>query len=284
MHLRLILLLALLLGAMAPVGPVIAQEFPILTTHVTDQVGLLNEATRIDLDQQLQALEDSKGSQLVLLIVATTAPHSLFDYSFGVVEANQVGRLDVDDGVLLLVATEDRKMRIEVGYGLEGAIPDVHAKRIIDEYITPLFRTGDFAGGIKNGVNRLITSIDGEPLPEPTDYSSPEDNIEGLFILFVVSMVVGPIVCAALGRLPGSAGTGIVGGAIAYAIANTALVGGFLGFVIFIFLVGGGPGGKGRSYRNGSGRSGGIGGGFGRSGGFGGGGGSFGGGGASGGW
>jgi len=284
MHLRLLLLLSLLMGGLVPVGPVIAQEFPILTAYVTDQVGLLSEATKTGLEQQLQTLEESKGSQLVLLIVATTAPHSLFDYSFGVAEANQFGRQGVDDGVLLLVATEDRKMRIEVGYGLEGAIPDVHAKRIIDEYITPLFRAGDFAGGIENGVKRLITSIDGEPLPEPTDYSGAEGNIEGLFALFVVSMVIGPMVCAALGRFPGSVSTGIVGGIVAFAIANTALVGGFLGFVIFIFLVGGGPGGKGRSYRNGSGRYGGFGGGFGRGGGFGGGGGSFGGGGASGGW
>lgn len=281
MRLRLWLILLLLYGATAPAA---AQEFPILGAHVTDRVGLLDETTQAGLEKQLQDLQDRKGSQLALLVVATTAPYSLFDYSFGVVEANQLGRQGIDDGVLLLIASEDRKMRIEVGYGLEGAIPDVHAKRIIDEYITPLFRAGDFAGGIENGVSRLIASIDGEPLPEPTEYSSTEGNLDQLLILFVVSMAIGPMVCAALGRLPGSAGTGIVGGLIAFAIANTVLVGGFFGFLIFIFLIGGGPGGKGRSYRNGSGRNGGFGGGFGRSGGFGGGGGSFGGGGASGGW
>src|SRR5213076_229246 len=119
------------------------------------------------LTQTLKNLEARKGSQVAVLIVPTTAPETIEQYSIRVAEAWKIGRKRIDDGALLVVAKNDRRLRIEVGYGLEGALNDVTAKRIIDEVITPKFRSGDFAGGISAGVDRIVRLIDGEKLPAP---------------------------------------------------------------------------------------------------------------------
>src|SRR5579862_8558603 len=140
---------------------------PPLTGRVVDQTATLSASDTDALTQRLKDLETRKGSQVAVLIVPTTQPEAIEQFSIRVAEAWKIGRKKIDDGALLVVAKNDRKLRIEVGYGLEGAIPDVTARRIIDEIIVPHFRTGDFAGGISAGVDRIIRIIDGEPLPKP---------------------------------------------------------------------------------------------------------------------
>src|SRR5277367_3342472 len=140
---------------------------PTLSGRVVDQTGTLSSGDIASLTQTLKDFEARKGSQIAVLIVPTTAPETIEQYSIRVAEAWKVGRKKVDDGAILLVAKNDRKLRIEVGYGLEGALNDVTSKRIIDEIITPKFRNGDFAGGISAGVERIIGVVDGEPLPAP---------------------------------------------------------------------------------------------------------------------
>src|SRR3954468_967079 len=157
---------------------------PPLSGRVVDQTGTLSSADIDSLTWRLEELETRKGSQLAVLIVPTTAPETIEQYSIRVAEAWKVGRKKIDDGAILVVAKNDRKLRIEVGYGLEGALNDVTAKRIIDEIITPKFRTGDFAGGISAGVDRIVRLIDGEKLPAPEtrqeQNSNPLRNIDPL--------------------------------------------------------------------------------------------------------
>src|SRR5450432_4809759 len=140
---------------------------PPLVGRVVDQTATLSGSDVASLDQTLKDFEARKGSQVAVLIVPTTEPETIEQYSLRVAEAWKIGRKKVDDGALLVVAKNDRKLRIEVGYGLEGALNDVTSKRIIDEFITPKFRSGDFAGGISAGIERIIAVIDGEPLPAP---------------------------------------------------------------------------------------------------------------------
>jgi len=144
-----------------------AAEIPKLTARVTDLTGTLHAQQIAALEAKLTALEQRKGSQLVVVVVPTTQPATVEQYAVKLFEVNAIGRKGVDDGVLLLVAKDDRKVRIEVGYGLEGAIPDVYANRIIAEYLTPKFRAGDFYGGIDEATGALAKLIDGETLPEP---------------------------------------------------------------------------------------------------------------------
>ncbi|MGC2811982.1 MAG: YgcG family protein [Bradyrhizobium sp.] len=263
---------------------------PPLTGQVVDQTGTLSGADIAALTQKLKDFEARKGSQIAVLIVPTTAPEAIEQYSIRVAEAWKIGRKKVDDGVFLLVAKDDHKLRIETGYGLEGALTDVAARRIIDEIITPKFRTGDFAGGISAGVDRIISAIDGEPLPAPEpqqSFGGGEGRIDMLFnplVIFGV-LVVGGLLRTLLGRLIGSAATGGVVGLMAWlAIGSLAfsLLAAVLAFV-FAMFVGSMASSNGRS---GSWSAGGSfsGGGSSGGGGFSGGGGSFGGGGASGSW
>src|SRR5579862_9850377 len=145
---------------------------PPLTGRVVDQTATLSASEMDALTQRLKDLEARKGSQVAVLIVPTTDPESIEQFSIRVAEAWKIGRKKVDDGALLVVAKNDRKIRIEVGYGLEGALTDVTARRIIDEIITPKFKSGDFAGGISAGVDRIIGVVDGEPLPAPEPQQS----------------------------------------------------------------------------------------------------------------
>src|SRR5215470_12710708 len=156
-------LLALLLGWIFPVLAPVA--VPPLTGRVVDQTGTLSTGDIDSLTQTLKDLETRKGSQIAVLIVPTTDGEAIEQFSLRVAEAWKIGRKKVDDGALLVVAKNDRHLRIEVGYGLEGALTDVTTKRIIDEVITPKFRSGDFAGGISAGINRMIGLINGEKLP-----------------------------------------------------------------------------------------------------------------------
>jgi uncharacterized protein len=254
----------------------------------------------------LKDLETRKGSQVAVLMVPTTQPETIEQYSIRVAEAWKIGRRKIDDGALLVVAKNDHKVRIEVGYGLEGSLTDVTSRRIIDEVITPKFRTGDFAGGISAGLARMIAVIDGEPLPAPAPEASHGQDFGdwiGFFNplnpFFIVGVAaVGAIMRRMLGRLVGSAVTGGVIGALAWYLLGSTAIAAILGVVISVLtffadsLLAASQGAAGRSGRGG-GWSGGSYSGGGWSGGsssgssdsgFSGGGGSFGGGGASGSW
>jgi uncharacterized protein len=262
---------------------------PPLTGRVVDQTATLSADQAAALEQRLKDFEDRKGSQIAVLIVPTTQPETIEQFSLRVVEQWKLGRKKVDDGALLLVAKNDRRLRIEVGYGLEGALNDATARRIIDEVITPKFRAGDFAGGITDGVERMLRVIDGEPLPAPAARTPPLDLdaiAEYAPVIIIGALVIGSILKAILGRLLGSAVTGVGIGVIAWLLVGALSLAAIAGLIAFVFtlisdsLLAGGGGRRG----GGGFSTGGGGFGSGSGGGFSGGGGSFGGGGASGRW
>jgi len=263
---------------------------PPLTGRVVDKTATLSGSDVASLDRTLKDFESRKGSQVAVLIVPTTQPETIEQFSIRVAEAWKIGRKKIDDGAILVVAKDDRKLRIEVGYGLEGALTDVTAKRIIDEVITPKFRSGDFAGGISDGVSRMLRVIDGEPLPEPKQrpqnpgFAQGFDDLFNPFLIFA-ALIAGGIFRGIFGRLFGSLATGgLVAGYLWFIAAPLVLsaIGGAIAFLVTMFsdavTSSGGPGGWV------SGGGGGYSGGSSGSGGFSGGGGSFGGGGASGSW
>ena len=254
---------------------------PPVVGRVTDQTATLTAEQTHALEQTLQAFEARKGSQIALLIVPTTVPETIEQYSLRVAEQWKLGRKKIDDGAVLVVAKNDRALRIEVGYGLEGALNDAISKRIISETITPRFKQGDFYGGLVAGVDQLIRVIDGEPLPEPIRQRGGETtNIQKFIpVIFILALVMGGVLRAMLGRFPGSVVTGGIVAVIAWFLVGTVFMAIVAGVIaLFFTLVGGGMLGPGvGGYRGGFGT-----GGFG--GGFSGGGGGFGGGGASGRW
>lgn len=258
---------------------------PPLTGHVIDQTGTLTAEQKATLEQTLTAFEARKGSQLAVLMVASSAPEEIEQYALRVAEQWKLGRRRVDDGAILVVAKNDRAMRIEVGYGLEGALGDLTSKRIISETILPRFKSQDFYGGITAGVDQVIRVVDGEPLPAPSARSSQGvgDVQQYAPMLFILALAVGGVLRATLGKVPGSLVTGGVVAVIAWFVVGAismALVAGVV--AMFVTLLGGGMLGHGMGGHYGGG---GRGGGMGRGGGgFSGGGGGFGGGGASGRW
>jgi uncharacterized protein len=255
---------------------------PPLVTRITDQAGLLTAAQRQQLEQTLSDFEAAKGSQVAVLTVASTQPETIEEYGIRVATAWKLGRKGVDDGALLLIAKDDRKMRIEVGYGLEGAIPDAVAKRVIAEIITPYFKQGDYFGGIQAGVSRLIRLIEGEALPPPAARDVSWSGIKDMLpVAFAVVVFGSSFLGALFGRLFGASIAGGIVAIIFWVSVGSLLIALLVGLGVFLFsiLLGSGRGGYGGYYGGGSG------GGFSSGGGgFSGGGGSFGGGGASGGW
>lgn len=250
---------------------------PPRAARVTDLTQTLSAPQQQALEQKLAALEAQKGSQIAVLILPTTAPEEIEQFSIRVAEAWKLGRKGIDDGLILLVAKDDRTLRIEVGYGLEGAIPDIAAKRIIEEIITPRFRTGDFYDGIDQGVDRLIGLINGEALPPPKPSRwIGVNSFENLFplALFLI-FVVGGILRAIFGRLLGASITSAVAGIGAWMLIGS-LIGALIAGALAFFFVLSGISGIGHGIGRGGGGLGG--------GGFSGGGGGFGGGGASGRW
>ena len=250
---------------------------PPLANHITDLTQTLNAEQSEQLSQKLAAFEQQKGSQIAVLIVPSTQPEDIAQYSIRVVEAWKIGREKQDDGVLILVAKSDRKMRIEVGYGLEGAIPDLTAKRIITEVMSPSFKQDDFYGGINNAIDVIIKLIDGEQLPAPAAKGKGH-NLENILpLLLIGGLVLGGILRSIFGEFLGGTFTGGAIGFLAWVLGGGILMAIVFGVVAFIVsLVGIG----------GLGQLGGMGGGFGGGGRdpFSGGGGGFGGGGASGDW
>ena len=271
---------------------------PPLKSRVTDITGTLDAQQRSALEQTLAEFERRKGSQIAVLLVRSTKPETAFDYGVRVFDAWKLGRKGVDDGVLLLVAKDDRQLRIVTGRGVEGAITDAIAKRIIEEDITPRFKQGDFYGGIRAGTDRMMRLIEGESFPPPraaamTDrYVSQPDFVQWLFLTFFIAIIGGPIAARLVGHLPGS---GLIGGGLAFfawliaGSAALALILAIVGFFVSLLTGFGGrgggwsPGGGGWSSGGGGWSSGG--GGFsGGGGGFSGGGGGTAGGGAGGSW
>ncbi|MFG3597795.1 TPM domain-containing protein [Bradyrhizobium sp. RDI18] len=289
-------LLALLLCWAASALALVA--VPPLSGRVVDQTGTLTAGDVAALTQQLRDLEARKGSQIAVLIVPTTDGEAIEQFALRVAEAWKIGRKKIDDGALLVIAKNDRRLRIEVGYGLEGALTDATTKRIIDEDITPKFKSGDFAGGVSAGVIRMIAVANGEklPEPEPPHWQSPGlSNYVDPFNPFILVLVfiVGAVLRAVLGRFIGAAATGGIVGVFGWFIAGSFAAAILIGFIAFVvsFLVqnmgsmgpsvgrrgrdSGWVGGSGGSWSGGSSSS---------DSGFRGGGGSFGGGGASGSW
>jgi uncharacterized protein len=282
---------ALLLGWVAPALALVA--VPPLSGRVVDQTGTLSTGDIASLTQTLKDLETRKGSQIAVLIVPTTNGEAIAQFSLRVAEAWKIGRKKIDDGALLVIAKNDRHLRIEVGYGLEGALTDVTTKRIIDEVITPKFKSGDFAGGVSAGLERIIAVINGEKLPEPAPAHWSGDNLEEFNPFWIMfALAVSGILRGALGRFAGSVATGGVVTVVAWFLFASLALAFAVGMLAFIFTLlidlvpsGGGRGTRG-GWSGGSSSSGGwsSGSSSGSSGGFSGGGGSFGGGGASGSW
>lgn len=263
--------ISLIEGAQVPVPP--------LTGHVTDQTLTLNAEQKSALEQTLQAFEAKKGSQIAVLLVPTVSPETIEQYALRVAEAWKLGRKKVDDGAILVIAKNDRALRIEVGYGLEGALNDATSKRIISETITPRFKQGDFYGGITAGVNQMLQVIDGEPLPLPSGNSNVSFGAIQQYapVIFVMAVIFGGLMRTLFGRFPGAIVTGTIVGGMAWLFAGAISIALVSGVIALLFtLIGGGMVGRGM---------GGLAGVYGRGGGsFSGGGGGFGGGGASGRW
>jgi uncharacterized protein len=216
---------------------------PPLVGRVVDQTGTLSSGDVAALNQTIRDFESRKGSQIAVLIVPTTDGEAIEQFSLRAAEAWKIGRKKIDDGAMLVVAKNDRHLRIEVGYGLEGALTDVTTKRIIDEEITPKFKSGDFAGGISAGVNKMIRVIDGEKLPAP---EPPHWQNTGLFdvsdmfnpFLLIPVFLLGGAMRSMFGRLVGSAVSGGVVTLVAWFLFGSlvaAIVAGLIATVFVLF-------------------------------------------------
>lgn len=276
---RLAWLLALVVCLLA--GLAFAQDtlvaVPPLEAPVTDLGATLSADQLAGLNDELRAFEARKGSQVAVLIVPTTKPETIEAYGIRVADQWKLGRKKVDDGAILIVARDDRTLRIEVGYGLEGVLTDAMANRIIDDVIVPRFRQDDFGGGIVAGAESMMKVIDGEPLPAPDLQRQSEDGVDLrqlLPIVLVAVLVIGGVLRALLGRVAGAVVTGGIIGVAAWMLAGAVVVGVLAGAIAFVFTLVGGARIAGMYLGHGQGRGGGWGGRGGR----------FGGGGASGRW
>jgi uncharacterized protein len=306
-------LAALFLWAVALIGAQAQGLLPVpaLDARVIDQTGTLSEAQRQALDAKLKAFEQKKGSQIVVLMVATTQPEDIASFANRVGNAWKIGRKQVGDGILVVVAKNDRKMRIEVAKTLEGAVPDLAAAHIIDEVMKPRFRQNDFAGGLDAAADQLIARVNGEALPEADvrsgDFGEGARGDKGFdwqdlaIFLFVAVLVGGPIARRIFGKIPGSLAMGGLTGAAVMVLTSSIVVAVLAGLGALLFTLLSMAFGAGTGRRGGGlgGLAGGLGGGLGGLGGGGGwsggsssggggfssgGGGDFGGGGASGDW
>lgn len=271
------LLLAVLLLCLLAFSAHAEVAIPPLQQRVTDLTATLTSEQQADLESRLAAFEAKKGSQIAILMVSTTQPEAIEQYSIRVVEAWMLGRKGVDDGVLVLLAKDDRRSRIEVGYGLEGALPDAIAKRIVSDVMKPFFKQGDFYGGLVAGTDKIAAVIDGEPLPEAQHPADQGLNANAIVVAVMVAMVVGGVLRSILGKFVGGLVSGGLAAALLWFLGAGLMMAAVLGVVAFFMALGGG-----RGLPIGYG-GGGFGGGS-SGGGFSGGGGGFGGGGASGDW
>jgi uncharacterized protein len=296
--LRVLTALALLAASLATTAfaqslqPGTGQPIPKLAARVTDLTGTLTAEQQSMLEEKLSAFEARKGAQIAVLVVPTTEPEEISQYSIRVVDQWKLGRQKIDDGALLLVAKNDRDLRIEVGKGLEGVLTDLTAHRIISETVIPLLRQGDFYGGINAGLDQMIRVIDGEPLPAP-DLGWQGHSVRGLSHLvpfLFVAVFFGSVVLRSLfGRGLGAVIAGAATGVVVYLVGQAIFIALIAALIAFLFCLisGFSGGGMWSSYPRAGGWGGGFGsggGGFTGGGGFSGGGGGFNGGGASGRW
>jgi uncharacterized protein len=285
---RLIAALGLLLFGVVAAAAGDLVDVPPLKARVTDLTATLGGDQAASLEAELAQFERQRGSQIAILLVPTTQPETIEAYSIRVAEAWKLGRKGIDDGILILVAKDDRKLRIEVGRGLEGAVPDAVAKRIVAEVIGPRFKEGDFHGGLRAGVAKLQSAMAGEALPPPKSASQSRSgmDIETLLIVsLVIATMLGAVMGQLLGRLGGSTVTSGVVGGLAWLVTGSAVAALIGAVLVFIYVLAFASTGRGGGWSSGgwSGGGGGWGGGS-SGGGFSGGGGDFGGGGASGDW
>ena len=282
---------ALLAAALLLLAPLARADVavPQLRTRVTDLTSTLSGDQARTLEGKLAALETKKGSQVAVLLLPTTQPETIEQYAIRVFDQWKLGRKGVDDGVLLVIAKNDKRLRIEVGRGLEGAIPDAYAKRIIDEDIAPHFRKGDFYGGVTAGVDRIAKLVEGEPMPSPPQRAERRDshgsgssfwNGDHVWWALVAAVVIAHMLQSVLGRVGGSGLAGLIAAGVAFFAAGLAMAA-IVGIAVFILSLFSGLAGSGWSS---GGYSGGGGGWSSGGGGFSGGGGDSGGGGASGSW
>ncbi|CAN7496233.1 YgcG family protein [Trinickia sp. LjRoot230] len=238
--------IALFVAILAFGGTGVFADVPVppLTARVIDETDTLTAEQRASLEQTLKDFEARKGSQISVLVVPTTQPETIEQYSMRVVEQWKLGRKSVDDGALLIVAKNDRALRIEVGYGLEGALTDATSNRIINETIVPRFKQGDFYGGITAGVDSMMRVVSGEPLPPPAGRRDAYRGVGQLLpVLFLLTVVAGGILRSILGRLPGAMVTGGAIGVLAWLLSGTILAAMFAGVIALIFtLLGSGLG------------------------------------------
>lgn len=238
--------LGLLLAAWLPLAAWAqggVQAVPALTAHVMDSTGTLDAAQRGALEAKLTAFEQSRGAQVVFLMVPTTQPEDIAAYAQRVGDTWKVGRKGVGDGLLLVVAKNDRKVRIETTKALEGAIPDLAARQVIDSAITPRFKQGDFAGGLNAAADQLIALISGENLPAPERNGSGRSNNAGfewtdlaVFLFFAVP-IGGRIAAMILGRKFGALATGGVVGVLAWIFTSSLIVAGLAVLVGTVFAL-----------------------------------------------
>ncbi|MFI3188605.1 hypothetical protein BCS42_11165 [Crenothrix sp. D3] len=231
---------------------------PQLSQRVTDLTGTLTAEQIVALDTKLAAFETKKGSQIAVLMLPSTQPEDIAAYSIRVADAWKIGREKVDDGVILIVAKDDRKSRLEVGRGLEGVIPDAIAKRVLAETMKPHFKNEDYAGGIDAGVTQIIGLIEGETLPAPSgETSGAGDGFDTfLIILFFCCIVIDLLFSSLFGKGIGAVLSGISIGGISALIAfflaldiGLAVIIGVVMFVILkLFYISGGNSGGGGSW------------------------------------
>ncbi|MFM7295117.1 MAG: TPM domain-containing protein [Burkholderiales bacterium] len=265
------------------------QKIPALEKRVTDLAAALGQDEQARITERIRVFEQNKGGQIAVLIVDTTAPEAIFDYSLRVAESWRLGRKGVDDGVLFVIAKGDRKMQILTGPGLQGSLTDAASKRIIAEIVAPRFREGKYGEGIYNGVDMIASVIDGEALPPPPKKKQSSKSLDGgefLTLGIFAAIFVAPLFRSMFGRFLGAIATGGVTGAAAWFLLGGMVFPIFIGVIVFIIALFAGL--LNFSSGRGGGWGGGIGGGSWSGGGgsdsFSGGGGSFDGGGASGDW
>ncbi len=285
----LIPLFGLLMLLVSVTAPVAAQSFPSLSGRIVDQAGLLDAETAATLDAMLTALEEKTSNQIVLVTVNSLDGYDIADYANRLGRAWGIGSKEKDNGVILLIAPNERKVRIEVGYGLEGALTDGLSGQIIRRQILPAFKEKDYPRGIQSGIQAIEQAIAGEYKLEPAtrrSKSKSKSALEKYFPLLFIGIIAIPELLRRFGkqRLANGAFPAGFAGMLITLFSGNVLIGLFAGIVIFLLLYFGNRGGGGGSPGYIGTTRGGLGGGFGGGGGFSGGGGSFGGGGASGSW
>jgi uncharacterized protein len=227
-------------------------EIPKLSSRVTDITGTLSPAQVQALENKLAAFEAKKGSQIAVLIVPTTQPEDIAEFGINVMDLWRIGRKGVDDGLILIIAKNDHKIRLEVGYGLEGVIPDAIAKRIGTETIAPFFKKNDYYGGINAGIEQAIGLIEGEPLPAPTSQQVTQPNEGGYIFLLFGGLFAGSLLSSMFGRVTGALIAGIGSGVLASVLLGFGTGAILIGIMVF-FMTSAHSSGGGGGWSNGGG-------------------------------